>query len=84
MAITMLTSVHSSTVLYLKHYMENNTHMHENDQLLLSYAALGRHKNVEDEVFNYVRDRLVDFIEQGPGANNTTDIIHHIHALGNI
>ena len=82
MAITMLTSVHSSTMSHLKSHIHDQA---QYDQLLLSYATLGRHKSVEDEVVNALVDQLGNLLEDNnPEVDaEKSEIVFILHALGN-
>ena len=64
----MLSSVHSSTELAF------------NEHIILAYAALGRHADIEDNVIHSIVSKLLKSMEDG---NDTIDIINLIHALGN-
>ena len=74
----MLSSVHSSTELAFNEHINNNKN--KTRQLILAYAALGRHADIEDNVIHSIVSKLLKSMED---ANNTVDIINLIHALGN-
>ena len=80
LAITMLTSVHPSTESFLRDYMEHNN---QTGQLLLTYASLGRHDSVEDSVVQTLVKKLAIVITNIETTNDTSAVIHLIHALGN-
>ena len=71
----MLQSVHPSTVASFKQYA---LHDAEDDQLLLSYATLGRHKNVQQEIVRTLSEML-----STTAHNDSSSLMHLIHALGN-
>ena len=75
LAITMLQSVHPSTIARFKQYA---LHDAKDDQLLLSYATLGRHKNVQQEIVRTLSEML-----STTAHNDSSSLIHLIHALGN-
>ena len=70
--IAFLTSVDPSTVDYIQKFLETS----DNEQLILSFATLGRHNNVADKIIDVLANKLTT-------TNDTTDIIHIFHALGN-
>ena len=81
MALTMLSGVHSQTVTHLQQHIKEDNNRYA--QLLLSFATFGRHKNVEDQVLNILVDELAKKMNNISGANDSSEIIHLIHALGN-
>ena len=80
LAITMLTSVHPSTESFLRDYTEHNN---PTGQLLLTYASLGRHDSVEDSIVQTLVKKLAVVIAENETTNDTSAVIHLIHALGN-
>ena len=75
-SIAMLTSVESSTVSQLESYVLSETGTLD-EQLLLAFATLGRHKNVANKVVNTITEMLPS------SSNDTTRLFFLIHALGN-
>ena len=71
----MLRSVHPSTVTRFKQYALNDA---EDDQSLLSYATLGRHKNVQQEIVRTLSEML-----STTAHNDSSSLMHLIHSLGN-
>ena len=69
----MLSSVHSE--LAFNEHINNNKN--KTRQLILAYAALGRHADI---VIHSIVSKLLKSMED---ANDTIDIINLIHALGN-
>ena len=59
-----------------KEYISSNR---ENEQLLLTYATLGRHAHAEEEVVNSILSHMVE----SSTATNYSDVLYYIHALGN-
>ena len=82
MALTMLSGVHSQTVTHLEQHIKKDNDRYA--QLLLSFATFGRHKNVEDQVLNFLVDELAKKMNNISGTNDSSEIIHLIHALGNM
>ena len=78
--IALLPYVHPSTVKYLEKYLQlsNDTY-----QLLLSFAALGRHSNVEDTIVDVLSRKLEKAIKTYQITNDSSTVVHIIHALGN-
>ena len=70
--IAFLPSVDPSTVDYIQKFLETS----DNEQLILSFATLGRHNNVADKIIDVLANKLTT-------TDDTTDIIHIVHALGN-
>ena len=69
--IAFLPSVDPSTVDYIQKLLETS----DNEQLILSFATLGRHNNVADKIIDVLANKLTT-------TDDTTDI-HIFHALGN-
>ena len=78
--IALLSSVHHSTVEYLEDYLK---HLNHTNQVILFYATLGRHGNVENRITNTLAKELEKAKKVFQLTNDSTYIIHIIHALGN-
>ena len=71
--IAFLPSVDPSTVDYIQKYLDKNS----TDELILSFATLGRHNNVADKIIGVLSKELQ------AKTNDTMDLVHICHALGN-
>ena len=78
--IALLPSVHHSTLEYLEDYLK---HLNHTNEVVLFYATLGRHGNVEDSIINVLAKELEKSKEVFQFTNDPTYMIHIIHALGN-
>ena len=78
--IALLSSVHPSTLEYLQNYLKLSD---DTNQLILSFATLGRHSNVEDSIVNTLSKELEKAIKTYQITNNSSPVVHIIHALGN-
>ena len=78
--IALLSSVHPSTLEYLQNYLKLSD---DTNQLILSFATLGRHSNVEDSIVNTLSKELEKAIKTYQIRNNSSPVVHIIHALGN-
>ena len=75
--IALLPTVHSSTVKsLLSQYELLDSNDYVANQLILSIATLGRHKNVEEKIVNYLSVKLMSAV-----TSEETSLL--IHALGN-
>ena len=75
--IALLPTVHSSTVKsLLSQYELLDSDDYVANQLILSIATLGRHKNVEEKIVNYLSTKLMSAV-----TSEKTSLL--IHALGN-
>ena len=75
--IALLPAVHSSTVKsLLSQYELLDSDDYVANQLILSIATLGRHKNVEEKIVNYLSVKLMSAV-----TSEETSLL--IHALGN-
>ena len=75
--IALLPAVHSSTVKsLLNQYELLDSNDYVANQLILSIATLGRHKNVEEKIVNYLSVKLTSAV-----TSEETSLL--IHALGN-
>ena len=73
LAITMLQSVHPSTIAHFKQYALHDA----KDDQLLSYTTMGRHKNVQKEIVRTLAEMLSTTTH-----NDSSSLMHLIHALG--
>ena len=78
--IALLPSVHHSTLEYLEDYLK---HLNHTNRVVLFYATLGRHGNVENSIINVLAKELEKSKEVFQFTNDPTYMIHIIHALGN-
>ena len=75
--IALLPTIHSSTVKsLLSQYELLDSNDYVANQLILSIATLGRHKNVEEKIVNYLSVKLMSAV-----TSEKTSLL--IHALGN-
>ena len=78
--IALLSSVHPSTVEYLKNYLK---HSDDINQLILTFATLGRHSNVEDIVLKTLSKELKKAVKIYQIEGDSSFVVNIIHALGN-
>ena len=78
--IALLSSVHPSTLEYLQNYLKLSD---DTNQLILSFATLGRHSNVEDSIVNTLSKELEKAIKTYQITDDFSPVVHIIHALGN-
>ena len=78
--IALLSSVHPSTVEYLKNYLEHSDNV---NQLVLTFTTLGRHSNVEDSVVKTLSKELKKAVKIYQIEGDPSFVLNVIHALGN-
>ena len=78
--IALLSSVHPSTVEYLKNYLKHSDNV---NQLVLTFATLGRHSNVEDSVVKTLSKELKKAVKIYQIEGDPSFVLNVIHALGN-